>query len=244
MPFAAVIFDFFATLTPSTPEEVWHEHTARSAAPLGLEVSVWRRALDESWAERATGALGDLPATFRELARRHGAEPGDEALAAACAARRAAQDELFAFRPDALAVLEQVRARGLRLGVLSDCTIELAEAWQRLPVAGLVDARVLSCEAGRRKPDPALFTTIARQLGVAPAECLYVGDGGGRELSGASACGMHAVMLRAADWYTSAAHAREDDWAGPWVPSLSAVLALLDRQRAADGAPAARDGTC
>jgi putative hydrolase of the HAD superfamily len=229
MPFAAVIFDFFATLTPSTPEEVWHEHTARSAAPLGLEVSVWRRALDESWAERATGALGDLPS--------------DEALAAACAARRAAQDELFAFRPDALAVLEQVRARGLRLGVLSDCTIELSEAWQRLPVAGLVDARVLSCEAGRRKPDPALFTTIARQLGVAPAECLYVGDGGGRELSGASACGMHAVMLRAADWYTSAAHAREDDWAGPWVPSLSAVLALLDRQRAADGAPAARDGT-
>ncbi len=131
------------------------------------------------------------------------------------------------FRPEALAVLEQVRARGLRLGVLSDCTIELAEAWQGLPVAGLVDARVLSCEAGRTKPDPVLFTTIARQLGVAPADCLYVGDGGGRELSGASACGMHAVMLRAADWSTSAAHAREDDWAGPWVPSLSAVLPLL-----------------
>ncbi|MDR2987621.1 MAG: HAD-IA family hydrolase [Nocardiopsaceae bacterium] len=229
MSFAAVVFDFYATLTPSTPDAVWQEHTARSAAPLGLDVDAWRRALDESWAERATGALGDLPATFRELARRHGAEPDDDALARACAARRAAQSELLAFRPDALAVLAGVRGRGLKVGVLSDCTVELSEAWPVLPVAPLVDARVLSCEAGRRKPDPVLFTTIASHLGVTPEQCLYIGDGGGRELSGASACGMHAVMLRAHDWYTSAAHEREDDWSGPWIPSLSDVLPLLDQ---------------
>jgi len=229
MSFAAVVFDFFATLTPSTPDAVWQEHTARSAAPLGLDAAVWRRALDESWAERATGALGDLPATFRELARRHGVEPDDDALAAACAARRAAQSELFVFRPDALAVLGAVRDLGLKVGVLSDCTVELAEAWAALPVAPLVDARVLSCETGRRKPDPWLFATIAGHLGVAAGQCLYVGDGGGRELTGASACGMRAVMLRADDWYTSAAHAREDDWAGMWIPSLSGVLRLLDQ---------------
>jgi putative hydrolase of the HAD superfamily len=88
---------------------------------------------------------------------------------------------------------------------------------------------VLSCEAGRRKPDPWLFTMIAGHLGVPAGQCLYVGDGGGRELSGASACGMRAVMLRAEDWYTSSAHAREDDWAGPWVSSLSEVLRLLDQ---------------
>jgi putative hydrolase of the HAD superfamily len=229
MSFAAVVFDFFATLTPSTPDAVWQEHTARSASLLGLDATVWRRALDESWAERATGALGDLPATFRELARRHGAEPDEDALAAACAARRSAQGELFVFRPDALGVLAAVRDRGLKVGVLSDCTVELAEAWAALPVAPLIDARVLSCEAGRRKPDPWLFTTIAGHLGVAAGQCLYVGDGGGRELSGASACGMHAVMLRADDWYTSSAHAREDDWAGQWIPSLSGVLRLLDQ---------------
>jgi putative hydrolase of the HAD superfamily len=229
MSFAAVVFDFFATLTPGTPEAVWQDHTARSAAPLGLDVDTWRRALDESWSERATGSLGDLPATFRELARRHGAEPDDDALAAACAARQAAQAELFVFRPDALAVLAGVRGRGLKVGVLSDCTVELADSWLVLPVAPLVDARVLSCESGRSKPDPVLFTTIAGALGVAPERCLYVGDGGGRELSGASACGMHAVMLRGDDWYTNAAHAREDDWAGPWIPSLSAVLPLLDQ---------------
>jgi len=228
MPFDAVIFDFFATLTPSTPEPVWAEHTARSAKLLGVDVAAWRRTLDDSWTERATGALGDLTATFRELARRNGVEPDDQTLADACAARSGAQHELFVFRPDALAVLAGVRARGLRVGVLSDCTWELAEAWSRLPVADLVDERVLSCEAGRRKPDPVLFETIASLLGVAPEKCLYVGDGGGGELTGASACGMHAVMLRAEDWPSSVAHGREDDWSGPWVPTLTDVLPLLE----------------
>jgi len=228
MPFAAVIFDFFATLTPGTPEHIWEEHTARSAAPLGIDVAVWRQSLNDSYPERATGALGDLPSTFRELARRNGVVPDEGALAAACAARRAAQRELFVFREDALDVLAKIRALGLRVGVLSDCTTELAEAWPQLPVAALVDARVLSCEVGRRKPDPELFAMIARQLGVAPGQCLYIGDGGGRELTGASECGMRAVMLRTDDWWTNVAHSREDNWPGRAVPSLSAVLSLLD----------------
>jgi putative hydrolase of the HAD superfamily len=227
MPVAAVVFDFFGTLTPSTPEHVWAEHASRSAGPLGIGTAAWRRALDGSFAERVTGALGDLPATFRELARRCGVHPADDVLAEACAARMSAQRELFTLRSDALAVLAEIRSRGLRVGVLSDCTFELAQCWPDLDVAGMVDARVLSCEVGRRKPDPELFRMIARGLGVTPANCLYVGDGGGSELSGASACGMRAVMLRAEDWPANVANGREDDWPGPWVPSLSAVLAWL-----------------
>ncbi|HXP22184.1 MAG TPA: HAD-IA family hydrolase [Streptosporangiaceae bacterium] len=227
MPVSAVIFDFFGTLTPSTPSHVWDEHAARSAAPLGIAPPAWRAALHDSFAERVTGRLGDLPATFRALARRAGADPGEKELAAACAARMAAQRELFVFRPDALDVLAELRGRGLRVGVLSDCTVELAETWSELPLSALVHARVLSCEAGRRKPDPELFRMIAAELGVRPQDCLYVGDGGGCELTGASGCGMRAVMLRAADWQENETHTRDDDWSGPAVPSLTAVMSLL-----------------
>jgi putative hydrolase of the HAD superfamily len=223
---AAVIFDFFGTLTPSTPTRVWDDHAARSAAPLGIPARAWRAVLDASFPERATGSLGDLTATFRTLARRHGLDPNDEALAAACAARMAAQRELFELRADAVSTLTELRARGLRLGVLSDCTTELAETWPDLPLAGLVDARVLSCEEGWRKPDPELFRLIADRLEVDPPDCLYVGDGGGSELTGASRCGMQAVMLRAADWAVNDAHAREDNWAGPALLSLTDVLTL------------------
>ncbi|AUG81467.1 haloacid dehalogenase [Kitasatospora sp. MMS16-BH015] len=224
MPFSAVIFDFFGTLTPSTPTGLWDTHAARSAAPLGIPTQQWRRALDESFPERAVGALGDLPRTFRTLARRCGVDPDEEALAAATAARLACQRELFVFRDDALDTLERLRHDGLRIGVLSDCTIELAETWPTLPIAPLVDAVVLSCQERRRKPDPELFRRIARALDTRADDCLYVGDGGGDELSGATAQGMTAVMLRAGDWAINDAHAREDGWPGPFFSTLSQVV--------------------
>ncbi|HZG06131.1 MAG TPA: HAD family hydrolase [Streptomyces sp.] len=231
MVFAAVVFDFFGTLTPSTPARVWDEHAARSAAPLGIPARTWRAALDDSFPERAVGALGGLRETFRTLARRCGVEPDEAALTAACEARRAAQEELFVLREDAPATVEGIRARGLRVGVLSDCTVELAERWPTLPLASRVDAAVLSCLEGRRKPDPGLFDRIASRLGVEPRRCLYVGDGGGDELEGAAACGMTAVLLWTADQADNAsdkARARKERWSGPRVASLSQVLSVLD----------------
>ncbi|MGY5048461.1 HAD family hydrolase [Streptomyces sp. 900105755] len=222
-----MIFDFFGTLTPSTPAGIWDGHAARSAAPLGIPMRQWRRALDESFPERAVGALGDLPRTIRTLAQRCGFDPDDDALAAATAARLASQRELFVLRDDALDTLEQLRSLGLRIGVLSDCTNELADAWPTLAVALLVDAVVLSCQEGRRKPDPELFRQVARELDTPTSECLYVGDGGGNELSGATGQGMTAVMLRASDWADNDAHAREDSWPGPFIPTLSTVVSAI-----------------
>lgn len=87
---------------------------------------------------------------------------------------------------------------------------------------------MLSCEEGRRKPDPELFRLVASRLDTDPQNCLYIGDRGGDELTGASNCGMQAYMLRAADWADNDAHAREDNWAGPFLPSLTDVLSLLE----------------
>ncbi|MFS4093035.1 HAD family hydrolase [Streptomyces sp. AF1A] len=233
MPYTAVVFDFYGTLTPSIPAPVWVEQAARSAQWLDIPAAIWSKAWDESFPERIVGALGGVEDTVRTLARRCGVDPAPDALAAACAARRAAQRELFTFRSDALSVLGQVRGLGLGVGVLSDCSAELAEHWTALPVAPAVDAAVFSCEAGRRKPDPELFRLVARRLGVAPGSCLYIGDGGSGELSGALACGMTAVMLRAPDWADNDVVMREDDWAGPSVGSLSDVLPLLGAEGAA-----------
>jgi putative hydrolase of the HAD superfamily len=224
----AVIFDYFGTLTTSTPAAVWDELAARSAAPLGIPAARWRQALRDSWAERVTGRLGGLPETLAVLARRCGADPAPAALAEAVASRRAGQRDLIrSLRPEAEPTLRLLHARAIPVGVLSESTVELAEAWPSLPIAGLVTARVLSCEEGRRKPDLELFRTAARRLGVPPRECLYVGDGGDDELPGASAAGMSAYLLRAADREDGKAVDREKDWPGPVLSSLAEVLPLL-----------------
>ena len=67
----------------------------------------------------------------------------------------------------------------------------------------------------------------AEDLRVQTQDCLYVGDGGAFELSGAKSVGMNAVLLSVPgeeDPYNLAPEARV--WAGPRVTSLSEVVSL------------------
>ena len=73
-----------------------------------------------------------------------------------------------------------------------------------------------------------MYLTACERLRVEPEECLYVGDGGSRELTGAAAVGMTAVRLVAPDL---AGHlvfdAGRPSGAGPPSGSLSEAVALI-----------------
>jgi len=65
-------------------------------------------------------------------------------------------------------------------------------------------------------------------LGVEPQDCLYIGDGSSRELTGALQVGMHPVIIRVPDESTDTHFVeREENWEGPEISSLQEVLGLL-----------------
>lgn len=216
----AVIFDFFGTLTPVSPSQVWAENAARLAAIFGVSTTELLRVLDESFPERISGALGETRQTMQAIGERLGVHVTGQQLDELSATRREVQESMFALRPESVDVIGHLRERGLRIGLVSDCTSELPDAWPRLPLAPLVDAPVFSCVERTRKPDPRLFHAVAERLPADPAACLYVGDGGGRELTGASGVGMHAVLLAGPDWHAHRDQRTEADWAGPRIGSL------------------------
>jgi putative hydrolase of the HAD superfamily len=220
----AVVFDFFGTLTPVSPEEVWAGNAARLAAVMGVPAADLARLLGQTFPERISGALGDVRQTMQALAASLGADLSDERLDEAARVRREIQESMFGLRPEVLPVIGRLRERGLRIGLVSDCTSELPDAWPRLPVAPLVDAPVFSCVERTRKPDPRLFRTVAARLAAEPAECLYVGDGGGDELAGASSVGMRAVLLAGPDWHLNSEPARQARWGGLRIGSLTELL--------------------
>jgi putative hydrolase of the HAD superfamily len=218
---SAVVFDFYGTLTPISPPDVWADHAAQLAALLGVSPAAFSAALNESFGDRMTGATGDVRQTVQGLAERLGVQLSEQQLDDVSALRRQVIESTFGLRPEALPTIRRLRERGMRIGLVSDCSVELPDAWDRLPLAGLIDAPVFSCVERTRKPDPRLFRTVARNLGVQPRECLYVGDGGGRELTGSSAVGMRAVLLAGPDWHRNHAHDEESDWAGLRITSLT-----------------------
>jgi putative hydrolase of the HAD superfamily len=225
---SAVVFDMYGTLTPSWPKSVWDEQKRACAAPLAISEDEWVSALDAAWHERLTGSFGTLAETFREIASRAGRTPTDEQLAEAVALRYAAYRRAQRLRPDAIGTLRALRADGLKIALVSDCTHDLADQWDELELAEFFDATVFSCHEGVRKPDPRLFRAAAERLGVPPGSCLYVGDGGGDEMAGSAAVGMHPVLLAGEDWAENHAPGRpEAEWTGLRAETLSQIPAII-----------------
>ena len=220
----AVVFDFYGTLTPVSPGEVWATNAAQLAAVMGVPAGALLRELDDSFPERISGDLGDVRQTMQAIGDRLGVQLTDEQLDKASRTRRAVQESMFVLRPEALGVIKTLRDRGMRIGLVSDCTSELPDAWSQLPLAAVVDAPVFSCVERTRKPDPRLFYAVARRLSAEPGACVYIGDGGGRELTGASGIGMRAVLLAGPDWHEHRDGRTEADWAGPRISSLTDLL--------------------
>ncbi|SCL18295.1 putative hydrolase of the HAD superfamily [Micromonospora rhizosphaerae] len=223
--FQAVLFDFFGTLTRSVQRGSGHRSTAEL---LGCPSETLVEVLDRTYYQRATGLLGDAEATLRWVCAQAGVNPSDAAMRAAVAARHRAVRADTRLRAEAVPVLSALRQRNVRTGLISDCTHELPAFLPQLAVAPLLDVRVFSVQVGRCKPDPALYLTACQRLGLVPADCLYVGDGGSQELTGAARAGMTAVRLAAPDLAEHMVFNAEPAWAGPVLSSLTEVLELVE----------------
>jgi putative hydrolase of the HAD superfamily len=235
----AVLFDFFGTLTRAVRQGPAHR---RMALRLGCDPEEWLALMAKTFYLRAGGGLGDPTTVLRFLARHLGADPSDRVLRRVRAERIGAVAIDGPLRPQAVPVLRALRRRGLCTAVISDCWYELPAFLPRLPIHQLLDACVFSVEVGRCKPDPAMYLTACERLDVRPHECLYIGDGGSRELTGAQAVGMAAVRLAAPDLAEHLSFAPDEEFSGPSVASLGDLLPLLDGLRVGSDGDLARGG--
>lgn len=227
--YRAVLFDFFGTLTQAVARGPWHAAIARR---LGCDPAAFAAALDRSFRARSRGVFGTAEATLRWVCDQLGADPPTDRLRKALRARTVAVWADTMLRPDAMPALAEIRARGCRTAVVSDCGYELPAFLPKLPVAPLLDACVYSVEVGQCKPHPQMYATACQRLGVAPQECLYIGDGGSQELTGAVAAGMSAARLAAPDLARHLVYAPDRGFTGPAVGSLRQVVRLLDQEPA------------
>ena len=101
--------------------------------------------------------------------------------------------ELFA---DVKPALTELRARGTRLGVVSNFDGRLVGVCDGLGIADRFDTIVMSGRVGCAKPDPKIFGIALERLGVAAADALHVGDSETDDLRGAHAAGLRAVLIR------------------------------------------------
>jgi putative hydrolase of the HAD superfamily len=222
----AVLFDFFGTLTRAVRRGPGHADIARS---LGCDPATFFSELDHTFYPRAAGQYGPPIEALRRVAYAAGGRPGFAELADAAMARVAAVRADTVLRPETLPVLTELRRRGLSVALLSDCWYELPAFLPQSPIASLLEACIYSVDVGHCKPHPAMYLEACRRLRIDPDECLYVGDGGSRELTGAIAVGMTAIRLAAPDLADHLVFDADAGFDGPCVESLTDLLGYLDR---------------
>jgi putative hydrolase of the HAD superfamily len=101
----------------------------------------------------------------------------------------------FAAFPDAVPALRALRARGVRLVVVSNWDVSLHEVLARTGVAPLVHGAISSAELGSAKPHPAIFHHALTLAGVPARHALHVGDSPELDVAGARAAGIPAALL-------------------------------------------------
>jgi putative hydrolase of the HAD superfamily len=214
--FRAVIFDLWETLV-DWPVDDARQLTRRIAAHTGLDDDAFTRAWDENYRLRETGPLA---AAYRALGL------PEEHIDVHVAARHDLARRALRPREGVVETLEELRARGIKLGLISVCSEEVPLLWPETALAGQFDATTFSAECGVMKPEPEIYLRTAQALGVDASDTLYVGDGANDELRGASDVGMTPVLI--------AANGREQwwpevrNWQGPRIASIPEVLELVE----------------
>lgn len=103
--------------------------------------------------------------------------------------------------PGATEALAEIRARGLKIIVVSNANGRLHTLLERLGMNSCFDVVVDSSLEGVEKPDPRLFQIAMDRAGADPARTVHVGDFYNIDVVGARAAGMHPLLFDVADLY-------------------------------------------
>lgn len=103
-----------------------------------------------------------------------------------------AQWRLF---PDVIDALRALRAKGFKIGVLSNAPSDMPKLLERLGVLPYLDYLVISAREGVRKPDRRIFFRALERAGTVAAETVHVGDMYVEDILGGQAAGVHTFLI-------------------------------------------------
>ena len=228
MKFKAVIFDLFGTLVDCYKVVDYDDTLVRIAAILNVPYLEFRRVWDDTAPERNTGAFATTNSSISAICKIMDVQVDDDVIERAANIRRDFVNRTLSPRRDTLSTLAQLKEKGIKIGLISNCSPDTPETWGETPFITLFDTTVFSSSAGLKEPDPRIYQLAMDQLQLKSEECIYVGDGDSNELSGARETGMYPVMIQVKyDSETDDYLAERQEWNGPVISTLKEVLDIV-----------------
>ena len=183
-----VIFDLFETLISEF--DAGHPSITEVAQTLQLPVEDFQREYVNHRPARCTGRV-DYAASLRYIVRKLGGKSPENTIKTLAERRHSAfAVHLRHVEPEILDMLNEIATSGIRLGLISNTDGSEVLDWANSPLGPFFEVTIFSHAVGMVKPDPDIYQHTCKNLGVAPSDCIFIGDGNSDELRGAAQVGM------------------------------------------------------
>ena len=187
----AVLLDLYDTVARTH----WGRFSERIAAELGIEKRHLYRAYEVTRSARAIGTYRDQAGDMTAVVEAAGLEASPELIDRLVEMERAFTETGIELWDDALPVVRELRERGVKTALISNCSHSTRPIVDRLGLEEAFDAIVLSFEVGSHKPEPAIYREALRGVGgVAPESAVFVDDQTAY-CDGAAALGIRSFLI-------------------------------------------------
>lgn len=198
----AICFDFGNTLVELGPKQVAYQYAAL------------KKALDEQFGDCDPDLLkairdrqivapfsngfreNDMRTTCQELiVGIYNIHPSDSQVDMLMQTRLDAFVHVVELSNDVRSLLKKLCQR-YRLGLLSNypCSQFVRVGLEKIGLSEMFESITISGEVGYVKPHAKPFEVMLSQLGLSPAECVYIGDNWLADVQGAKRIGMYAIL--------------------------------------------------
>ena len=189
--YKAVIFDMFETLVTLFEGRTYFGEDI--AADVGADPSDFRREWHRIEDDRSTGRY-TIKEGLEIVLKTLGVYSPEKVKLAADKRLEALGDTFSAIQPESVRLLDELKKNGMLIGLITNTFSDERDMIRSCILFPYFDEALISYEQGIMKPDLRLYRMMTERLGVKPEECIFVGDGGSKELYAAREAGMHPVQ--------------------------------------------------
>ena len=169
----AVLLDLYDTLVRTH----WGKLSERITAELGIDKADLFRAYETTRAARGVGTYGSVEGDMTAIVEAAGVDPAPQLIGALLQMEREFSETGVEYWEDSLPVVRELRSRGVKTALISNCSHSTRPIVDRLRIADEFDEVLLSFEVGVHKPDPGIYQEALRRLGdVRPDHAVFVDD--------------------------------------------------------------------
>lgn len=187
----AVLFDLYDTFVWSR----WGDLSNHVADRLGIDRTALHAAYDTTRPARGIGTYGSAEGDMAAVVSAAGVDP-DPALIEELTAYEHAflLGDGITLYEDSLEVAAELRARGTKTALVSNCSHSTIPVVEHLGLAEVLDVLVLSVTAGVAKPDAGIYRAALDGLAAEPEGAVFVDDQA-RYCDGAAALGIGTRLI-------------------------------------------------